>query len=115
MSVKGNTAMDLSLTTFVASVFVWPDAVCFVGQNLSASSAVSTIATTASPTTSTIPLRRNLGCAACAVPIDVPGAPHAGDSRAACAGSRMGVVSLEHGAAVVLGLGLAPLRFPWED
>src|SRR5450432_3839361 len=60
MSVNGSTAMDLSLTTFVARVGGLSVAACFENQNLSANIAASA-ATTASPAASRIRLRRNLG------------------------------------------------------
>ena len=68
MSVKGNTAMDLSLTTFAAVVVGCFVAACFVSQNLPANIAVS-VATTASPAATRIRLRRDLDCAAEAVPL----------------------------------------------
>src|ERR1022692_819884 len=67
MSVKGNTAIDLSLTTFRA--VGCSAATCFAGQNLFANSVASATATT-SPAASSIRLRRDMERAADAIPAD---------------------------------------------
>jgi hypothetical protein len=61
MSVKGSTAMDLSLTTFVAAVVGCCAVTCFDSQNLAASSVKSETAMAASPAASKMRLRRDLG------------------------------------------------------
>lgn len=98
-SVNGSTAMDFSLTTFVAACVGCFVAARLASQNLSANSAASA-ATTPSPAASRIRFGRDLGCAAEARPAGVAGATATMVSGAARTGSRIASITLTCAASM---------------